>query len=64
MKKTDGTNLEAVTRVLEGHGFHVTDVREERAISTSDNGHVIDGRGIHPTGAILLRVVPIVPSLD
>ena len=56
-KKDYRSGIETAVKVLENHGFHVTDAREERAIST-DNGHVIDCRGIKPTGAILLRVIP------
>jgi hypothetical protein len=55
------TNIEVVTKVLEDNGFHVTDIREERARST-DHGHVIDDCGINPTGAILFRAVPVHPE--
>ena len=55
--KDNRSDIEAVIKALEDHGFHVTDAREERAIST-DSGHVVDDRGINPTGAVLLRVVP------
>jgi hypothetical protein len=54
----DGTNIEIAVKTLEDHGFHVTDAREERARPT-DSGHVIDDRGTKPTGAILLRAVPV-----
>jgi hypothetical protein len=57
----DGTNIELAVKVLEDHGFHVTDAREERARPT-DSGHVIDDCGIKPTGAILLRAVPVSPA--
>jgi hypothetical protein len=51
------TDIELAVELLEAHGFHVTDVREERATPT-DKGPVIDDSGTRPTGAILLRVVP------
>jgi hypothetical protein len=51
------TDIELAMELLEDHGFHVTDAREERATPT-DKGHVIDDSGTRPTGAILLRVVP------
>jgi hypothetical protein len=54
----DGTDIELAVKILEDHGFHVTDAREERARPT-DNGHAIDDCGIKPTGAILLRAVPV-----
>jgi hypothetical protein len=54
--KENRSDIEAAVKVLEDHGFHVTDAREERAISTQ-TGHVIADSGINPTGAILLRIV-------
>ena len=51
------THFEDAVELLEDNGFHVTDIREERA-SRMDGFHVIDDSGIHTTGAILLRVVP------
>jgi hypothetical protein len=57
----DSTDIEIAVKVLEDHGFHGTDAREERATPT-DKGHVIDERGIKPTGAILLRAVPVTPA--
>jgi hypothetical protein len=56
-----GTNIEMAVQVLEDHGFHVTDAKEERAVNT-DTGHVISAKGINPTGALLLRVIPVTPS--
>jgi hypothetical protein len=56
-----GTHIETAVKTLEDHGLHVTDIREERARST-DHGHVIDDCGINPTGAILLRAVPVTPD--
>ena len=56
------TAIEIAVEVLEDHGFHVTDAREERAIKT-ETGHVIDEHGIVETGAILLRTVPVTPAL-
>jgi len=55
------TNIEIAVELLENHGFHVTDANEERAVPT-ENGHVIDECGIKPTGAILIRAVPVTPS--
>jgi hypothetical protein len=59
--KNNRTEIEAAIEILEDNGFHVTDAKEERAIPT-DNGHMIDERGIRPTGAILLRAVPVTPA--
>jgi len=56
------TGIEIVVELLEDHGFHVTDAREETATVT-EYGHVIDANGTRPTGAILLRVVPVTPAL-
>jgi hypothetical protein len=55
------TEIEVAVGILEDNGFHVTDAREERATPT-DKSHVIDERGIKPTGAILLRAVPVTPA--
>jgi hypothetical protein len=57
----DGTDIELAVKALEDRGFNVTDIREERARRT-DNGHVIDECGIKPTGALLIRVIPVTPS--
>ena len=51
------SDIEVLIMGLEAQGYHVTDVKEERAVST-ETGHVIDDRGMKPTGAILIRVVP------
>ena len=57
MEKRDGRSVIGnAVKILEDHGFRVTDAREERAVPAG-NGHVIDDRGLKPTGAILLRVV-------
>jgi hypothetical protein len=58
---TERTEIEVAVEILEGNGFHVTDAKEERAIPT-DNGYMIDERGIRSTGAILLRAVPVAPA--
>jgi len=55
------TEIEIAVELLEDHGFRVTDAREERATMT-EYGHVIDEHGVKPTGAILLRVVPVTPA--
>lgn len=51
------TDIEVAAEVLEDHGFHVTDVREERATRTGTS-YVIDDNGTVNTGAILIRIVP------
>lgn len=60
--ESNRTGIEIAAELLEGHGFHVTDVREERARQT-DSGHVVDECGLKPTGAILIRAVPVTPAL-
>jgi hypothetical protein len=55
------TAIEVAVELLEDHGFHITDIREERARRT-DNGHVIDECGIKPTGALLIRAIPVTPA--
>jgi hypothetical protein len=55
------TALEIMVQLLEDHGFHVTDAKEERAAKT-ETGHVIDERGIDATGAILIRAIPVTPA--
>jgi hypothetical protein len=52
------TNIEIAVELLENHGFHVSDIHEERA-RAADKGHVIDDCGMNPTGAILIRVIPV-----
>jgi hypothetical protein len=50
------TDIELAVELLEDHGFHVSEAREERATAT-EAGHIIDERGTRPTGAILLRII-------
>ncbi|MDR1399421.1 MAG: hypothetical protein LBJ41_05825 [Treponema sp.] len=61
MSAENDSTIEIAVQVMEDHGFHVTDAREERAANT-EIGHVISENGIRPTGALLLRVAPETPS--
>ena len=57
----DGSDIELAVKALEDSGFHVTDVREERAIRTGTS-YVIDDNGTVNTGAILIRAVAVSPT--
>jgi hypothetical protein len=53
--------MEIAVKLLEDHGFHVTDANEERAMKTGGD-YVIDRLGTRETGALLMRVVPVTPT--